>query len=147
MNFAGKGNAYRRSKTLRFRVSGRSGGCHARGEDCKGIAFWRRPLSWGPKVQGESQSLRQKDRIPRFRIFARTNRVEIRGTKKGNFLFHFIEQIEVGNAFEAVSQEAAFCLFALLPRCIAGSRGTRERLHFAFSRRLYVPRAKRHVRH
>lgn len=67
--------------------------------------------------------------------------------KKGNFLFNFIEQIEVGSTFEAVSQEAAFCLFALLPRCITGIRGTHEKLPFVFFRCLYVPQAKRHVRH
>lgn len=27
--------------------------CVVRDEDCKGIAFWRRPLTRGPKVQGE----------------------------------------------------------------------------------------------
>ena len=127
MNFAGKGNAYRRSKTLRFRVSGRSDGCHARGEDCKGIAFWRRPLSWGPKVQGESQSLRQKDRIPRFRIFARTNRVEIRGTKKETFFFTLLSRLKLAMHLRQSRRRLPFvfsrCCHAASPAVVGLARG------------------------
>ena len=49
----------RRSKTLRCRTIFHSE--FLCGEDCKGIAFWRRPQAVrGPKVQGESANLSGK---------------------------------------------------------------------------------------
>ena len=114
MNFAGKGNAYRRSKTLRFRVSGRSDGCHARGEDCKGIAFWRRPLTRGPKVQGEEYANLSGKRTE-FQDFE---------SSRGQIVSKFEEQ----------KKETFF--FTLLSRLKLAMhlRQSRRRLPFVFSR-------------